>query len=82
MENKVVPYDNDTKSKPIYSHSPFKFEYEGIEVEGFRNGKVKLVQSHDDDTFDEIMTSAGLIRRLYFLLRDGRSVSYVDTRKE
>ena len=62
--------------KPTYVHNPFSFEYNGVKVECDSSGKIKLTQEHGDETFDEVNTSAGLIRRIYFHLKDGRTVKY------
>lgn len=68
--------ETNKEKKPIYTHSPFQFEYFGVKVEADSKGKVKLTQDHEDGTFDEVNTSAGMIRRIYFLLKDGRTVNY------
>ena len=61
--------------KPTYIHNPFSFEYNGVRVECDSKGKIKLIQEEGEE-YDEVNTSAGLIRRIYFHLKDGRTVKY------
>lgn len=62
--------DEKTNNKfPHFSHSPFKFEWNGrITAEVSESGKIKITQDHDDETFDEINTSADFIYRLASML--------------
>lgn len=62
--------------KPRYTHNPFSFIYYGVKVDCDINGKITITQEHEDETFDEIKTSAGLIRRVFYMLKEGRTVKY------
>jgi len=61
-----------------YVHSPFTLKYNGVEVSVDENGKIVLTQEHTDGTYDEIMSSAGLINRIYMMLEATRKVVWRD----
>lgn len=69
MKKELKMSDTNQNNKfAHFSHSPFKFEWRGVVAEVGESGKIKITQEHDDDTFDEIETSADFIYRLASML--------------
>ncbi len=61
-----------------YVHSPFSLEHQGVTVKVDENGKVVMTQSHPDESYDEITTSASLFNRVIRMLQATRKVIYKD----
>lgn len=67
-----------TKRYKHYSHSPFSIEHQGVKVEVNETGKVTITQEREDNTYDEINTSAALINKLSRMLFTTRKVVWRD----
>lgn len=63
----------------IHSHSPFDFEWNGVKAHCDKNGSITISQDHDDESFDEIKTSAAFVFRLANMLTATRRTKYSDT---
>lgn len=70
--------ENASKKFIHWIHSPFSFEHQGTKVECMENGKIKITQDHNDDTFDEVTISESVINRLSRMLYVSRKKVWKD----
>lgn len=69
---------NQPKKYPHWTNSPFTMEYKGVKISADETGKITLIQEHDDETFDEIVTTAALFNRVVRILQMNRTLVFKD----
>jgi len=67
----------------IYTHQPLTFDHFDTHCQIQSNGKIKLTKPvKDSDEYDEIEIPASLVFKLVGLLKDTRSVEFVEVNSE
>lgn len=61
-----------------FINTAFSFEFQGVRVDLDDKGKMKLIQEHDDETFDEINCTPALINRIIMTLKMTRKEEWRD----
>jgi hypothetical protein len=78
ITGKKMENDSTKKLYPHFTHSPFSLEHGGVKAVCDENGKITLTKNHEDDSFDEVETSASLIYMLADMLETTKKRTWKD----
>ena len=73
-------YENEDKTRR-FVHDPFTLTQDKIKVSCDSDGKVTLIEDHEDDTFDQMTVPASLIFKIAMMLEMTRSIKYIDKKE-
>lgn len=74
---------NGKRMMEVYTHQPLTFDHFDTHCQIQSNGKIKLTKPvKDSDEYDEIEIPASLVFKLVGLLKDTRSVEFVEVNSE